>query len=107
LKIFIFNFDYSHKFTKIGFKVNRQRRGYHRVNFDWIFSPLGVKGLISTDDVFFQGLTSIIFIKKKKEEGTGPFFGARVYPGSTDISSISVYLPSRLKSLILICLPES
>ncbi len=48
----------SHKFTKIASKVNRQRGGYHRVNFDWIFSPLGVKGLISTDDVFFQGLTS-------------------------------------------------
>jgi len=36
------------------------------VNFDWIFSPLGVKGLISTDDVFFQGLTSV-FLNGKKE----------------------------------------
>lgn len=49
-----FNLDCSLKFTEIACEVNRQRGGYHRVNFGWIFSPLGVKALISADDVFFQ-----------------------------------------------------
>jgi hypothetical protein len=69
------------------------------VKFDWIFSPLEVKNLINTDDVFFQGLTSIIFMKKEKEKGTGPFFSPRVYPGSADRGLISVCLPSSLKKL--------
>jgi hypothetical protein len=60
-----FIFDCSHKFTEIASKVNPQRGGYHRVNFDWIFSPLGVKGLTNTDDVFFQGLTSIFRTERR------------------------------------------
>lgn len=70
------------------------------MNFDWIFSPLWVKGLINTDDVFFQGLTSIIEQKK----GAGLYFENRpfsrffgqAFSGSENICLISVSRPSEL-----------
>ena len=40
------------------------------MNFSRIFSPLEVKAFIRTDDVIFQGLTSIFCIKK----GARPLF---------------------------------